>query len=269
MAILKPILKPDWVLWGVYPLLAACLGYYGVCIILEALLQTHWAQKRLLPRKGGRWAAVERDREAIPVKEQIVSATWNLLGPTGLLNAGLSTILLPMITGWRADEPTPIPSHGIMIAHLIVLEILGDLGLYWGHRIQHESDFLWRKFHSKHHRIGTPTPWSTIYIDTTDATLQAGLPVIAAAAVVRPHPITFSVYVFLRIAENVVNHSGLDATVIDVVTLKCIPGRARIAHHDAHHQYSNYGARAKNFGENFWVWDWLFGTYAVGLRHKE
>ena len=30
--------------------------------------------------------------------------------------------------------------------------------------------------------------------------------------------------------------------------------------HDLHHYYSNYGTNSKNYGENFWLWDWAFGT---------
>jgi hypothetical protein len=40
-----------------------------------------------------------------------------------------------------------------------------------GHRVQHESKFLWR-LHSKHHAIDTPSPFSTLFIDPTDAALQ-------------------------------------------------------------------------------------------------
>jgi sterol desaturase/sphingolipid hydroxylase (fatty acid hydroxylase superfamily) len=94
-------------------------------------------------------------------------------------------------------------------------------------------------------------------------TLQAGLPVVLAAACVRPHPLTYNIYIFLRIAENVLNHSGLDAGLVDVLSLKCLPGRAKISHHDLHHYYSNYGTNAKNYGENFWLWDWAFGTLSM------
>ena len=100
--------------------------------------------------------------------------------------------------------------------------------------------YLWKHCHSLHHRISTPTPASTVFIDSTDATLQGGLPLIDAAAVVRPHWLTFCAYVAVRIAENVCNHSGLDGAVVDVVTPALPPGgRARIKHHDHHHQYSN------------------------------
>ena len=122
--------------------------------------------------------------------------------------------------------------------------------------------YLWKHNHSLHHRIHTPTPASTVFIDPLDATLQGGLPIIVATAVVRPHWLTFCVYTGVRIAENVCNHSGLDERFVDVVTLRVLPGRARMKHHDHHHQFSNYGPSAKNFGEMFWVWDWMHGTLA-------
>ena len=48
-----------------------------------------------------------------------------------------------------------------------------------GHRILHE--WLW-DYHQFHHCINTPTPVSTACIDPLDATLQAGLPRLAAVA---------------------------------------------------------------------------------------
>lgn len=41
--------------------------------------------------------------------------------------------------------------------------LLADFGLYWGHRVQHEFDALWR-VHRVHHSIDTPTPYSTMYV---------------------------------------------------------------------------------------------------------
>lgn len=101
-----------------------------------------------------------------------------------------------------------------------------------------------------------------------DATLQGGLPMVLAAIVTQPHPLVFTFYIFTRIAENVVNHSGLDHWFVNLITLKCIPGRASIAHHDGHHKYSNYKGKAKNYGENFWIWDWVFGTMRKSTTKK-
>jgi sterol desaturase/sphingolipid hydroxylase (fatty acid hydroxylase superfamily) len=52
----------------------------------------------------------------------------------------------------------------------------------------------------------------------------------------------------------------MDCFALDLLTLKFIPGRAKVKHHDRHHKFSNYEKNAKNFGENFWIWDWMFGT---------
>ena len=52
--------------------------------------------------------------------------------------------------------------------------------------------------------------------------------------------------------------------MIHLLTLKLSwLGRASVAHHDAHHLRSGHGGRAKNFGENFWIWDALFGTLST------
>ena len=63
---------------------------------------------------------------------------------------------------------------------------------------------------------------------------------IFAGCLVRPHLFVLYVYIYFRIAENVVNHSGLKSSIVDLLTLKCLPLRASIAHHDAHHKYSNH-----------------------------
>ena len=257
-----------WLAWGVLPIAMANLGYWLPMLFLEGLLTTKWAQSRLVEHHIfiKRRTKIEEDRRKVAsLSEQIKSSAWALLGPNAFVNGALSAILLPACAGYTHEH---LPSAMAMMWHLLLMELIGDLGLYWGHRIQHESDYLWRKFHSKHHSIGTPTAASTVYIDPVDATLQAGLPVILATALVRPHPLTYNVYIALRIGENVLNHSGLDSWVVDVLSLKFLPGRARIAHHDYHHYYSNYSRNAKNYGENFWLWDWAFGTLSKQAGKK-
>ena len=127
-------------------------------------------------------------------------------------------------------------------------------------QVQHESEYLWKNYHSFHHSIGTPSPVSTLYIDEVDATLQGSLPIMFACLIIRPHPVTYSIFAGLRVAENVINHTGLDSSLMNILTLKCLPLRASIAHHDAHHRFSNYSRNAKNYAESFWVFDWMFGT---------
>ena len=104
---------------------------------------------------------------------------------------------------------------------------------------------------------------STLYIDPIDKTIQGGIPLIVAALVVNPHPWVMALYAAVRVSENVLNHTGLDEGWVNVLSLKCLPLRASVSHHDRHHRFSSYSHNAKNFGEAFWVWDWAFGTLGV------
>ena len=256
-------LTHPWLCWGILPIIAANIGYWIPALLLEALLCSRWAQSSRLIQRGesGRHNASQEERLTVAsLKRQYSQAFWVLLGPTALLNGALSAVIMPILCG---TPQSTLPSLGEFLLHFVLLQLIGDFGLYVGHRIQHEVPFLWRNFHALHHSFKTPTPATTLYIDSTDATLQAGLPIVLAAACVRPHPLTGNVYILLRIAENVCNHSGLDDGLVDLITLKFLPGRARIMHHDLHHRFGGTqkdGANAKNYGENFYLWDWAFGT---------
>ena len=115
-------------------------------------------------------------------------------------------------------------------------------------------------FASVHHRLRTPTSWSTAYIESRDSFLQAAIPILAAGLLVRPHPITFCLYVAFHLGNNAWNHSGLDGLWVNILSLKILPMRCSNTLHDAHHRFSGYGSGAKNFGEMSWLWDWVFGT---------
>ena len=227
------------VAWGVLPFVSINVGYWTTVLLLELLLRDPAVRKRLIPRRAWALGGGREDvRREIPVAAQLRSAAWVMAGPPAIGNALISAFLMPAVAG--AENPWPTPAR--FAAHLVLLELVGDYGLYWGHRIQHMVPYLWKHCHSLHHRISTPTPASTVFIDShrrhaagraaADPRRRGG----AAASA------TFCAYVAVRIAENVCNHSGLDGAVVDVVTLRFLPGRARIKHHDHHHQYSNRGA---------------------------
>eukprot|EP00750_Incisomonas_marina_P033306 INCI9747.1.p1 GENE.INCI9747.1~~INCI9747.1.p1 ORF type:complete len:204 (-),score=28.01 INCI9747.1:234-845(-) len=191
-----------------------------------------------------------------------------MAGPMGMINCVVAAFLLPHIA-FAGQDRAVFTLTPFTLWQFFLLFFVGDLGLYWGHRIQHTFEYLWTTRHSFHHQLGTPMPISTLYIDSDDATLQGGLPIMIAAALVRPHPVLFLLYTFARVSENVINHSGLDHWLLNLVSLKVLPGRAGVDHHDAHHQFSNYGPGAKNFAEAFWVWDWLFGTLSNTVRTRK
>ena len=62
-------------------------------------------------------------------------------------------------------------------------------------------------------------------------------------AAARPHPLAAYAYIAYRVAENIVNHSGLDDSFLDVLFLKIhVLGRAKASHHDAHHKVGSRSA---------------------------
>ncbi len=67
---------------------------------------------------------------------------------------------------------SPYPTLASFLFDLTLALVVGDFFLYWGHRVQHESQYLYDNHHSFHHSLVTPTPAGTLYIDSIDATLQ-------------------------------------------------------------------------------------------------
>jgi hypothetical protein len=65
-----------------------------------------------------------------------------------------------------------------------------------------------------------------------------------AALLVRPAPAILYLSFAARVAENAINHSGLDSWAVDLFTLKLLPFRAPSAFHDAHHKVRRGAAPA-------------------------
>eukprot|EP00882_Tetradesmus_deserticola_P006260 GHRQ01006588.1.p1 GENE.GHRQ01006588.1~~GHRQ01006588.1.p1 ORF type:complete len:296 (+),score=89.45 GHRQ01006588.1:766-1653(+) len=254
-------LRSPWLLWGIGPVIASVVGFFVAAALLELLLFSSWCDNCLItyasssntPRKQLMAATHKR----IPLRKQVRGCAMTLLGPNNIVNGmGLALLMLwakPNVTAWMPGTAVSF------LVQFVALSLVGDFGLYWGHRVQHESKLLWR-LHSKHHAIDTPSPFSTLFIDPTDAALQGAIPFAFAALVVRPAPGVLYLYIAARIAENALNHSGIDSPLLDLLTLKRLPLRAPAAFHDAHHKYCNHAHKASNYGESFWLWDWAFGT---------
>lgn len=263
MNMIEYLYSNKFILYGVLPNVSALLGYL-ISIPLEILIQQSFMQTSLISYSSSitRKQSIDKSYQInkISKSNQFLQSLSVVIGIRMILTSILQYYILINILP-DPKELTVFPIVYEFIMNLVLLEVIGDFFLYWGHRIQHEIPYLWKKFHYFHHQLDTPTPFGTIYIDSVDSMLQAGLPIIFAIILVRPHPITLHTYIFLRVAENVINHSGLDNIFLDILTLKILPFRAKVKHHDMHHKYSNYAANAKNYGENFWIWDYVFQTY--------
>ena len=180
-----------------------------------------------------------------------------------MINAMLANIVMPYL---MPDISSAFPdSWRSATLSYLVLDLLTDFFLYFGHRLSHENEWIWTNIHSVHHQVETPTPVATGWTDNLNTIMTVTLPTLAAAIIAKPHPLVFSWYTFCSISHLVVNHSGLENNFVNAITLRMLPFRVSVRHHDEHHKYSNYGNNAKNYGEFWTVWDIIFSTHRKSL----
>lgn len=257
----------DILCWGVGAVLSAQIGFWVTALAMEWLCNQPWTAKWTITyNRTARADRLGKTQERIPFQTQVAKVVWESFGPNFLLNGVASYFLLSLIDTPRLE----LPSVSSAITSFTLLHFIGDFFLYWGHRIQHEIPLLW-KLHSFHHQVDTPSPISTIYIDSIDATLQGGLPLLFSALIIQPHPLIMYWYIITRVAENCLNHSGLEYPLLNWLYFKVVPGRATVSHHDSHHMFSGKGngRNAKNYAEFFWIWDYVFGTYRNPLKTRD
>jgi len=263
-------IQNDILIYGIGPVLSFIIGYFFTAIPLEILIRQSWVSSYLVTYPGShsnsRMLSIEKTQKNISIYTQFFhsnhSAFNNLFGFNAILSGVCSYYIFKSILP-TPDAISIYPEVSQAIIQYCALHVIGDFILYWGHRVQHDIPYLWEHCHSVHHALETPTPLSAIYIHHIDAFLQGSLPILLSTAIVQPHIFIWYLSIALRIAENTANHSGLSGLVFDCVTLKVLPFRASASHHDSHHKYSHYGRNAKNYGEFYWIWDYIFGTMRV------
>lgn len=166
-AVATPVLA-----WGLLPFIAVNVGFWCTALPLELLLdRVLLAEKSqeegaadCTARVGcwGRWFrtvsyggktradALAESRLQISRAEQLRAAAWQISGPMAMLGAAAGGLVLPSL---MPEATAPWPSLRELAVQLAIMEVAGDFALYWGHRIQHESKYLWENFHSLHHSV--------------------------------------------------------------------------------------------------------------------
>ncbi|MCM8532724.1 MAG: sterol desaturase family protein [Lentisphaeraceae bacterium] len=129
---------------------------------------------------------------------------------------------------------------------------LCDIGIYWGHRLSHRYNFLWR-FHRVHHTSEKldwiaayrEHPFDNIYTRTIESlpAFLMGFPLELIAG-----------FILLRGLWGLVIHSNSD---FDLGLFKYILGSPRL--HHWHHEINHSGKC--NFANLMPLMDLLFGTY--------
>lgn len=89
--------------------------------------------------------------------QPIIRPRWGtdlafFLGQYLVFNASIVWLLGQAVDGWAAVAPAEVRVLAAWPwwAQALVIVLLGDLMIYWVHRLQHRVDWLWR-FHGVHH----------------------------------------------------------------------------------------------------------------------
>lgn len=137
--------------------------------------------------------------------------------------------------------------------------ILSDFLIYWGHRLQHKVDFLWR-FHKVHHSA-EHLDWLAAHREhPLDSIYTIGL--INLPAFILGFP--------LETIAGVIAFRGLWAIYIHSnVRLPIGPLRVLIGAPELHHWHHDIERDRGNYANISPVMDWLFGTYVCPDEEPE
>jgi lathosterol oxidase len=170
-------------------------------------------------------------------------ALWNLLG-----NALITAPIHHAIVMGHSRIYFDVDEHGwgwYALSVAVVLVVTEPL-VYGAHRLLHHP-LLYKRLHLTHHRLRTPSPWTSMAFHPLDSFAQAAPHHLLAFAL----PLHVSVYAFFIVFLQV-----WSTFIHERVTWVRWAAVNFTAHHTLHHKQNKW-----NYGQFFTVCDRLFGTY--------
>jgi sterol desaturase/sphingolipid hydroxylase (fatty acid hydroxylase superfamily) len=176
----------------------------------------------------------------------------------------------------KATKDPVVVSAGIVIAYTVALLLVEDFFRYWAHRIMHESKFLWQ-FHKVHHSPEVLVPFSQMRTHPVNGLVNAirsGLAigiVTGAFLLIFPGKLSMISILGVNIGRFTYNLMGAHLRHSHV-WLSFGPALSHIfispAMHQIHH--SKLARHIdKNYGSQFALWDWMFGTIYIPKEREE
>ncbi|ODV94742.1 hypothetical protein PACTADRAFT_50605 [Pachysolen tannophilus NRRL Y-2460] len=170
---------------------------------------------------------------------------------------------------WQIKKriPFPIPNELIFILYTVVIPFLRifiafiiiDTWQFFLHRLMHLNKYLYKRFHSRHHRLYTPYAFGALYNDPVEGFLldTAGSGLAAIITNLSPRE-QIILYTFSTL-KTVDDHCGY-AFPWDLFQI-IFPNNS--IYHDIHHQH--FGIK-NNFSQPFFTfWDKWFKTEYHGI----
>lgn len=172
-----------------------------------------------------------------------------------LLWVGLIFALLAYFSQW-VDDVMPFTFRDAVakqpwFLQVIEVIILSDFLIYWGHRLQHRNDFLWR-FHSVHH-TSKDLDWIASFREhPLDALYTIGL--INLPAIILGFPLhSIAAFIAFRGIWAIYIHSN--------ITLPLGPFRLLLGSPEIHHWHHAMGRDVGNYANLSPLMDVIFGTH--------
>jgi hypothetical protein len=132
-----------WLTWGAGPYLAANLGVFPIGILLEWYIRL--PGQRLISWLGGtgdRIKDIKKTQEKVPYFSTQVfgmkGCIMNICGPGALI---ASFGIVPLVVSVMGMD-WPAFTWQLFLKEFILMQLIGDLGLYWGHRKCFNSLFI-------------------------------------------------------------------------------------------------------------------------------
>ncbi|BAP71209.1 sphingolipid C4-hydroxylase SUR2 [Kluyveromyces marxianus] len=172
---------------------------------------------------------------------------------------------------WRQTLPSFVPSllikfvycYGFSILKIFTGFCIVDSWQYWLHRLMHENKELYKRFHSRHHRLYVPYAYGALYNSPVEGFLLDTLGTGIAALVTKlTHTEQVVLYTFATL-KTVDDHCGYALPLDPFQWL--FPNNA--VYHDIHHQ--SFGIKS-NFSQPFFtLWDTVCRTKFHGFEEYE
>lgn len=255
----------SWVLW---PLLATlcCVttavmlskglsGEIVVPVVFLGLAATLSILERVFPH----------EREWVHGDGQLKhDVAFTLLG-SGLPGALMDALLLALLTGitqWiaRQSDGGLWPTDWPIVLQVALAVAVADFGSYWGHRLIHNTSWLW-PFHAVHHSV--PRLWwlNSGRIHPVDSAWMILLSLPLMFLLGTPPDMMVWVAIFTTFV-GMLSHSNVQMRCGPLDWIFNTPNMHRWHHSRLLAEGNN------NYGENTMIWDVIFGTHYRQLRRR-
>lgn len=135
----------------------------------------------------------------------------------------------------------------------VLMSVVHDFYFYITHRALH-IPWLYRRYHSTHHKSLEPSPWASFSFHPAEGLLQAAaLPLMVVLLPV--HPTVLLAYLTMMTASAIINHLGYEVLPRNSMGLWLGRWLVTGTHHAEHHKYFR-----TNYGLFFTFWDRVLKT---------